>query len=69
MQGALIIIVGIGLMYLVLSGKLDCLIAASRACAGSTSDTPTTTTGLAGASGMVGQIDNILSPKLPSLTK
>ncbi len=34
MQGVVIVVLGIALIYLVLSGKLDCLIAAFRACAG-----------------------------------
>ena len=49
MQGVLLVVLGIGLMYLAISGKLDCIIAAFRACAGyekdssgSSTTTPTT---------------------------
>lgn len=31
-QGFIVVVVGIGLIYLVLSGKLDCVIASFRAC-------------------------------------
>lgn len=39
MQGTLIVVVGIALMYLVLSGRIDCIIAAFRACSGGETET------------------------------
>lgn len=49
-QGLIIVVVGIVAIWLVLSGKLDCLITAFRACAGSSSSAGSG----AGAGGSIG---------------
>lgn len=41
MNGLLIAVVGILAIYVVLSGKVDCLLASFRACSGSTAATET----------------------------
>ena len=62
MQGLLIVVLGIALMYLVLSGKMDCLIAAFRACSATSATTATPTATPSAATGNPKSVlDNVLS--------
>ena len=62
MQGFLIVIVGVTLMYLVLSGKLNCILAAVRACAGTDGAAAAQKTGALPPLNSPGAVmDNVLS--------